>query len=72
MSPTDSNPLTAAMHSLYVHTKRPNWGRAILAWEQGGKRGYQFEDGRLRVFKKDFYGLFDTVELPEDDDSALV
>lgn len=48
--------------SLYRHSKRPNWGLAIIAWERGGKRGYQFEDGRIRVFKKGFYKLFDPVE----------
>ena len=69
---TETQPLTADMHNLYIHRKRPNWGRAILAWEQGEKRGYQFEDGRLRIFKKGFYDMFDVVDAPEDDDSTLV
>lgn len=69
---TETQPLTADMHNLYIHRKRPNWGRAILAWEEGEKRGYQFEDGRLRIFKKGFYDMFDVVDAPEDDDSTLV
>lgn len=53
-------------HGLYKHKKRPQWGLAIVAWERGDKRGYQFEDGKLRVFKKGFYSLFEEVDPPED------
>ena len=35
---------------LYRHSKRKQWGFAVLAWEKEGKRGYQFEDGELRVW----------------------
>lgn len=49
---------------LYRHAKRPEWGVAILAWEEGGKRGYQFDDGRLRVFKKGYYSLMEQAEAP--------
>jgi hypothetical protein len=47
--------------TLYRHSKRTEWGLAALVWEREGKRGYQFEDGKLRVFKDGFYGLFETV-----------
>ena len=52
----------ASQVHVYVHRKRPQWGYAIVAWEKGDKRGYQFEDGQLRVFKDAFYGLFDRVD----------
>ena len=54
---------------LYRHKKRPEWGVAILAWEKGEKRAYQFEDGRLRKFQKGYYSLMEPagkVERPRD------
>lgn len=47
---------------LYRHTKRPEWGVAILAWEKDDRRGYQFEDGRLRTFKEGYYSLMRPAE----------
>jgi hypothetical protein len=52
--------------TLYRHQKREQWGLAILAWEHEGKRGYQFEDGTLRVFKRGFYHLMLEVDQPAD------
>lgn len=49
---------------LYRHKKRPEWGVAMLAWEKGERRAYQFEDGRLRKFKKGYYSLME----PNDED----
>ena len=63
---TDSNIPASKMHSMYVHRKRPQWGRAVVVWEANDKRGYQFEDGRLRVFKTNFCHLFDEVDVPDD------
>lgn len=51
---------------LYRHRKCPQWGLAVLAWENIDKRGYQFEDGNLRVFKSGFYTLLEDVEPPAD------
>ena len=48
--------------SLYRHTKRPEWGVAILAWEREDTRAYQFEDGRLRKIRKGFYKLLEPVD----------
>ncbi len=42
---------------LLHHVKRPQWGLAILAWDRGERRAYQFEDGRMREFKKGYYDL---------------
>jgi hypothetical protein len=47
---------------LYRHSKRPQWGIAILAWDHGDVRAYQFEDGRLRKFKKGYFKLMETVD----------
>lgn len=46
---------------LYQHTKRPEWGLAILAWDRGTLRAFQFEDGKLRVFKQGYYELVQEV-----------
>jgi hypothetical protein len=47
---------------LYRHKKRPEWGVAILAWEKDDRRAYQFEDGRLRKFRKGYYSLLESVD----------
>ncbi len=46
----------------YAHTQKPEWGAALIAWEEDGKRGYRFEDGELRVFKE---GYFDRLAIQE-------
>ncbi len=48
--------------TLFRHKKRPQWGVAILAWERGKQRAYQFEDGRLRKFKEGYYSLMEPAE----------
>jgi len=58
--------------TLYRHTKRTQWGMAIIAWERGDKRAYQFEDGKMRIFKKSFFRFFERVEPPLGESSALV
>lgn len=55
--------ILAHRKGLYRHAKRPEWGLAILAWEEGGRRGYQFDDGRLRVFKEGYYSLMEPVDV---------
>lgn len=47
---------------LYRHKKRPQWGVAILAWEKGKRRAYQFQDGRLRKFREGYYSLMEPVD----------
>jgi len=51
---------------LYQHVKCEEWGLAILAWDHGTKRGYQFEDGKLRVFKDGFFHLLEPVDIEAD------
>ncbi|MEJ2541535.1 MAG: hypothetical protein P8188_16480 [Gemmatimonadota bacterium] len=57
---------------LYRHTKRPEWGVAILAWEKGGRRAYQFEDGRLRKFSEGYYSLMKPVDEVPGSEEVLV
>jgi hypothetical protein len=51
---------------LLRHSKRKEWGLAILAWERDGRRAFQFEDGQLRVFAKEFSSLLHPVAVAED------
>jgi hypothetical protein len=55
----------------YQHSKRPEWGYAIQAWEKARKRAYQFEDGSLRVLRQGFYSLMHEVDPPEEAGSLL-
>lgn len=57
---------------LYRHTKRPEWGVAILAWEKGERRAYQFEDGRLRKFREGYYSLMKPVDEVPGSEEALI
>jgi len=57
---------------LFEHSKRPEWGLAILAWEGKNKRRYQFQDGELREFKKGYYELLDQVDKPADKAEEIV
>jgi hypothetical protein len=64
---TSSRPL-----ALYTHVKAQHWGLAILAWEREHNRGYQFEDGVLRVINKDYYRLIEEVDTPADQTARIV
>ncbi len=68
-----NNPISASgLPALFKHKSRPQWGLAIVAWEREGKRGYQFEDGELRVFKDGFFHLLDEVVQPLDEAAVTV
>jgi hypothetical protein len=72
MSSTDQDSAPQPGDRLYQHSKRKQWGFAVLAWERDGKRGYQFEDGELRVFTKEFYELLPEAECPPDQAARLL
>jgi len=72
MSSTDQDPAPQPGDRLYQHSKRKQWGFAVLAWERDGKRGYQFEDGELRVFTKEYYGLLAEAECPPEQAARLL
>jgi len=67
MQPTTTTTTQPTSDVLFQHTSRPEWGLAILAWELDDKRGYQFEDGQLRVFKSDYFKLLEPVDRPIDE-----
>jgi len=50
---------------LYRHSKRPEWGLAVPAWETADNQAYKFEDGRTRVIKKSFNHLMKPAEIDE-------
>lgn len=57
---------------LYRHRSRNEWGAALMAWDRGEKRGFQFEDGQLRIFKKGYFGLLEEVAAPPEETAAVV
>lgn len=63
---------TAISEPLYRHLKRAEWGLGILAWEQPTKRGYQFQDGVLRIIDQGYYDLLREVNHPPEGATALV
>lgn len=67
MNDTTHQPL-----SLYRHSKCDDWGLAILAWERDDRRGYQFEDGKLRIIKQGYYSLLQEVNEQVDGAGELI
>ena len=55
---------TSDFPSIFAHTLRKEWGIGVLAWEDGGKRGYLFEDGEERTMASGFHQLMRRVEKP--------
>lgn len=60
-----------AMHdltpTLFRHSRRPEWGLAILESETPLHRRFQFQDGQLRTIRKGFYQLLEPVDRPLDE-----
>ncbi len=53
------------------HRRRPSWGTDMLVGEDGRRRRYQFEDGKLRAFKEGFFHLLEAMDDDEEDTSSL-
>lgn len=49
---------------LFKHATRTEWGVAVLIREDGGKRGYLFEDGAERTLASGYHQLMRRVEEP--------
>src|SRR5215831_11227084 len=60
-----------AMIAVFEHTKRQEWGHGIVAWETKDKRGYGFENGRLRIVAEPFFSMMRQVACPDDEARAL-
>jgi len=56
---------------LFNHTTRKDWGVAVLVREEGGKRGYLFEDGEERTMANGYHQLMRRVEEPSVDQRAF-
>ncbi len=57
---------------LYEHSRRQQWGLAILVSEGADRRRYQFQDGDLRTFKEGFYHLMTEVNVPREEAQEIV
>jgi hypothetical protein len=62
---TDPSPDPKTPRPLVRHTRREDWGRALMLWESEGKRGYQFEDGELRVIAEPYFELLTPAARPD-------
>jgi len=62
---TTERPAQNAPRPLVRHTRREGWGRALMLWEREDKRGYQFEDGEVRVFAKPYFELLQPAKHPD-------
>lgn len=63
--PSTSTPAQPAITPLVRHTKKQEWGRALLLWRREEKRAYQFEDGSMRVFAERFCGMLQPALHPD-------
>lgn len=61
--PTTTSHDPAAVPQLVRHARCPDWGRGALIWMRPSKRAYQFEDGRLRVFKRGFFDMLEPIDM---------
>ncbi len=60
-----TTPLQPAATPLVLHSKKQEWGRALLLWRREEKRAYQFEDGSMRVFAERFCSLLQPALRPD-------
>ncbi len=56
----------------YRHSRKQEWGLALILWERDGKRAYKFEDGKERVIAEAYYKLLDKTDEEPDSDSVLI
>lgn len=52
--------------TLYIHSKRPEWGLAIMARAGRKKNRYLFQDGRMRAFPVKFCHFMEPADKPLD------
>ncbi len=58
--------------AFYRHSRKQEWGLALILWERDGKRAYKFEDGKERVIAEDYYKLLNKTDEEPDSDSVLI
>jgi len=64
-TPSASTPAQPNVSPLVRHSKKHEWGRALLLWRRDEKRAYQFEDGNMRVFAERFCDFFQPAQQPD-------
>lgn len=71
---TSPNPETVedGIPALVRHTKRAQWGLAIVVRKLDDRAIVQFQDGRLRKFKEGYYHMLESVDRPYDVTMELV
>lgn len=58
--------------TIFQHRTQPAWGAACIAWEREGKRGYQFEDGQVRIFNATYGHLMEEIDVPRERADSLL
>lgn len=56
---------------LVVHSKRPEWGMGLVTDSNEERMQVQFQDGKLRIFKKGWFELLEAVEDSDSNDDVL-
>jgi hypothetical protein len=49
---------------IYRHVDRPEWGLAAFLYSHEDKRAFQFEDGKVRLFKRGYFHHLQLVDAP--------
>lgn len=63
---------STSTHTLFRHSKREQWGLAIVLAKYDDRVTMQFQDGRTRNFKAGYYHLLDAVDRPLDQTTEIV
>ncbi len=71
-TPQEIAPVQADSVVVIQHLSYPEWGRGVMIWEKPTKRGYVFEDGQIRLFKKGFYHFLEAQQLETSEAEQIV
>ncbi len=58
--------------TIFQHRTQSAWGAACIAWEREGKRGFQFEDGHVRVFTAAYGHLMEAIDVSRERAASLL
>jgi hypothetical protein len=65
-------PAVAPESIIFQHRTQSGWGAACIAWEREGKRGFQFEDGHIRVFNAAYGHLMEAIDVSRERADSLL